>query len=194
MLVSKCTITHTFLDFNFPFILFHFLFLMQFVSHICSYKVATIVCLCTPCNKLLIFFLKKRHMIPNHLNQIIFSRLNTDDHNYLRAIIYINICLTTMCFSLRKDIFNYKDICYFSFFNNSLIFFMINDDDYSALKYLKNTEANICNVLIMVGNFNIRDSNWDLSYSFHSSYSNILVEIVDFFDLTLSSAIQQVST
>jgi len=71
---------------------------------------------------------------------------------------------------------------------------MINDDNYSALKYLKNTEANICNVLIMVGNFNIRDSDWDLSYSFHSSYSNILVEIVDFFDLTLSSAIQQVST
>ena len=46
----------------------------------------------------------------------------------------------------------------------------------------------------MVSDFNIRDSNWDTSYSFHSSYSDTLVEIVDSFDLTLSSAIQQVPT
>ena len=68
----------------------------------------------------------------------------------------------TMYFSLRKDISNYKDICCFPFFNNSSIFFMINiylDDNHSALKYLKDTEANICNVLIMADNFNIRDSD-----------------------------------
>jgi len=46
----------------------------------------------------------------------------------------------------------------------------------------------------MVDDFNIRDSDWNPSYSFHSSYSNILVEIVDSFDLTLFSAIQQVPT
>ena len=33
------------------------------------------------------------------------------------------------------------------------------DDNHSALKYLKDTEANICNVLIMADNFNIRDSD-----------------------------------
>jgi len=33
------------------------------------------------------------------------------------------------------------------------------DNNHSALKYLKNTEANICNILIMTGDFNIRDSN-----------------------------------
>ena len=52
-----------------------------------------------------------------------------------------------MYFSLWKYVLNYKDICYFSFFNNSLVFFMINvylDNNHSALKYLKNTEANIC--------------------------------------------------
>ena len=32
------------------------------------------------------------------------------------------------------------------------------DSSYSALKYLKDTEANVSNMLIMTGNFNIRDS------------------------------------
>jgi len=33
------------------------------------------------------------------------------------------------------------------------------DNNYSALKYLKDTEANIHNILIMAGDFNIRDSD-----------------------------------
>jgi len=79
--------------------------------------------------------------ILNHLNWIIFSRLNSDEHGYLRVIFYIKICLITMCFSLWKDMLNYKDICCFSFFNNGTIFFMINvyfDNNQSALKYFKN--------------------------------------------------------
>ena len=32
------------------------------------------------------------------------------------------------------------------------------DSSHSALKYLKDTKANICNLLIMSSNFNIRDS------------------------------------
>ena len=60
-------------------------------------------------------------MTPNYLNWIMFSRPNTDDHNYLRVVIYINICLMTMCFSLRKDIFNFKNICYLKYLKNLLI-------------------------------------------------------------------------
>jgi len=48
------------------------------------------------------------------------------------------------------------------FFNDSDIFFMINiysDDHQSALKYFKDTEVNLHNVLIMARNFNIRDSD-----------------------------------
>ena len=63
------------------------------------------------------------------------------------------------------------------------------DDNQSALKYLKDTEANIQNVLIMAGDFNIRNSDWDSSYSFHLSHNNILLEIADYFDLSLSSSI-----
>ena len=33
------------------------------------------------------------------------------------------------------------------------------DSSQMALKYFKNTEANINNILIMIGDFNIRDSS-----------------------------------
>ena len=66
-----------------------------------------------------------------------------------------------MDFSLCNDIFLYRDISCVLFFNHDTIFFLINvysDSSQSALKYLKNTEANITNILIMTGDFNIRDS------------------------------------
>ena len=60
------------------------------------------------------------------------------------------------------------------------------DNCQSALKYIKDTEANFCNVLVMAGNFNIRDSDWDFSYLFYSTHSNTLFDIADSFSLELS--------
>jgi len=68
------------------------------------------------------------------------------------------------------------------------------DANQSALKYLKNTEANIHNVLVMTGDFNIRDSDWNPSYSFHSVHSDLLVDIANTFDLSFSYPTNQVST
>jgi len=56
-----------------------------------------------------------------------------------------------------------------------------------ALKYLKDTEVNINNVLLMTGDFNIRDSLWDPSFPFHASINDDLIMIADSFDLALSS-------
>jgi len=56
-----------------------------------------------------------------------------------------------------------------------------------ALKYLKDIEVNIDNVLIMTGNFNIRDSLWNLSFPHYSSISNDLMIITDSFNSTLST-------
>ena len=70
--------------------------------------------------------------------------------------------LAYLQFYFRKDIFNHGDINCFSFFNNGSIFFMINvysNEHQITLKYLKDTEANLCNVLVMAKDFNIRDSN-----------------------------------
>ena len=60
------------------------------------------------------------------------------------------------------------------------------DDHQSALKYLEDTEVNIHNVLIMVDNFNIRNSNWNPFYPFHSFHSDSLLNVTDSFNLKLS--------
>ena len=61
------------------------------------------------------------------------------------------------------------------------------DSSYSALKYLKDTEVNISNLLIMTSDFNIRNSLWNSSFSHHSAISDDLLIIVDSFNLDLSS-------
>ena len=60
------------------------------------------------------------------------------------------------------------------------------DSLHSALKYLKDTEVNIQNLLIMTGDFNIHDNLWDPLYPHHSSISDNLFIIADFFNLGLS--------
>ncbi len=62
------------------------------------------------------------------------------------------------------------------------------------LKYLKDTEVNIQNLLIMAEDFNIRDSLWDLSFFHHLSISNDLIIIADSFYLSLSFPTNQVPT
>ena len=62
---------------------------------------------------------------------------------------------------LHLTTWHYRDISLIFFFINNNIFFLINiysDSMQSALKYLKDTEVDIPNVLIMAGDFNIRDN------------------------------------
>ena len=68
------------------------------------------------------------------------------------------------------------------------------DFSHSALKYLKNAEANIPNLLIMTGNFNIHDSIWDPYFTHHSSISDNLIIITDSFNLDLFVPTNQVPT
>ena len=99
--------------------------------------------------------------IPNHPNWLIFARESNSANDSPRVIIYVNIRLLSLWFSLWKDIINYRDILLVSFSNNNIVFWIMNiysDSSHSALKYLKDSEANIPNHLIMTGNFNIRNS------------------------------------
>ena len=59
------------------------------------------------------------------------------------------------------------------------------DSSHIALKYLKNIEVNIDNVLIMTGDFNIRDSLWDTSFPYHFTISDDLMIVADSFNLVL---------
>ena len=65
---------------------------------------------------------------------------------------------------------------------------------HSTLKYLMDTEMNISNLLVMTGDFNIRDSIWDPSFPHHSSISDNLMIITDSFNLELSIPTNQVLT
>jgi len=105
--------------------------------------------------------------VPNYPNWIIFSRIPTQSHDSPRVIFYINIHISFLCFSLCNDLFNYRDISCVSFFNHGLIYYLFNvysDLSQSALKYLKDTEVDLNNVLIMMGDFNIRNCFWDLNF------------------------------
>ena len=63
-----------------------------------------------------------------------------------------------------------------------------------ALKYLKNTKANINDVLIVIEDFNIRNSLWDLLLLNHFMHSELLTEIADSFQLSISNPTSQVFT
>ena len=125
----------------------------------------------------------------HHPNWIVFARTPSNSNDFPRVITYINIRLSSLCFLLRKDIFNHRDVNLISFTNNDICHYILNiysHSSHSALKYLKDTEVNISNVLFMTGDFNIRDSLWDHSFPYHSPISDDLIMIADSFDLALS--------
>jgi len=126
----------------------------------------------------------------HHPNWITFARSPLADKDSPRVISYINIHLSSFHFFLHKDIINHRDINLISFSNNNVCYYILNvysDSSHIALKYLKDTEVNIDNVVLMTGDFNIRDSLWDPTFPFHSSISDNLIIIAVSFDLTLSS-------
>ena len=135
--------------------------------------------------------------VPNYPNWLIFANISLSIHNYPRVITYVNTRLSSFWFSLCKDILNHRDILLISFFINNNIFFLINiysNSLQSALKYLKDTEVDIPNVLIMVGNFNIRDNFWDPMYLHHSTYSDLLINIMNSLLLGLSYSTNSIPT
>jgi len=135
--------------------------------------------------------------IVNHPNWLMFIREPVSSNDSPWVAIFINIRLSSLCFSLRKDVINYRDILLLSFLNNGNSFWIMNvysDSSHSTIKYLKNIELNIRNLLIMTEDFNIHDSLWDSLYSFHSSISDNLFAIADSFNLFLSFPTEQVPT
>ena len=97
----------------------------------------------------------------HHPNWIAFARYSLNNSDFPRVISYVNIHLNSLHFLLRRDIFDHCDINIIFFTNNDICHYILNiysDSSHSALKYLKDTEVNINHVLLMTGDFNIRDS------------------------------------
>ena len=124
----------------------------------------------------------------NHPSWLTFSRNVLNDHNSSRVVSYINIRLLQFHFSLQRDIFNHNNILCVLFFNNSFIYYLINIYSNFSQTALKDTEANISNILILAGDFNIRDSSWNLSFPHYSVYSDLLNDIADSITLYRSKA------
>ena len=126
----------------------------------------------------------------HHPNWMTYARIYSNDKDFPRVLVYINIRLSTLHFLLQKDIFNHRDVSLISFSINNIYYYILNiysDSSHTALKYLKDTEANINNIVLMTDDFNIRDSLWDSSFPFHSSVSDDLIILADSFNLALSS-------
>jgi len=124
----------------------------------------------------------------HHPNWLLFARTPSDRSDSPRVIIYINIHLSSFRFSLCNDIINHRDILLILFLNDHVCYYIMNvysNSSHTALKYLKDTEVNIDNILVMTGDFNIRDSLWNTSFPHHSSISNDLIIIADSFNLAL---------
>ena len=121
-----------------------------------------------------------------HPNWILFTTNPVNKATSPKITAYINICLSPLCFSLHHNIINHPDILLMSFTNNHIQYFIINvylDSSHTVLKYLKDIEVNIDSVLIMTGDFNIRDSLWDPSFPHHSAISDDLLIIADSYNL-----------
>jgi len=126
----------------------------------------------------------------HHPNWMIYARFPSNNKDFPRVLVYVNIRLSTLHFLLRKDIFNHRDVSLISFSINNICSYILNvysDSSHTTLKYLKDTEANINNIVLMTGDFNIRDSLWDSSFPFHSFASNDLIILADSFNLALFS-------
>ena len=68
------------------------------------------------------------------------------------------------------------------------MYFIINvysDNQQFILKYLKDTEMNLNNTLIMIVNFNIRDNNWNPLYLHYFIYADILRKIANSLNLEI---------
>ena len=92
---------------------------------------------------------------------MLFARNPANRLDSPRVIAYINIHLSSLYFPLHSDIISHRDILLISFLNNNVYYYIMNvysDSSHTALKYLKDTEVNIDNILVMTGDFNIRDS------------------------------------
>ena len=128
--------------------------------------------------------------ITYYLNWLLFARNPADRLDFPRVIAYINICLFSLCFSLHSNIINHRDILLISFLNNRVCYYIMNiyfDPSHIVLKYLKDIEVNIDNVLVMTGDFNIRDSSWDITFPHYFTISDNLMIVADSFNLVLST-------
>jgi len=97
-----------------------------------------------------------------------------------------------MRFTLRLDIVNHRDVNILAFHSGQYINYVINiysDDNQSALYFLNQNIINLNNTVVITGNFNIRDNDWDPNYPYHFVYTKDLLTLAESLGLDLSPPI-----
>jgi len=127
---------------------------------------------------------------PSHPEWTLFIWQETTQESYAGVATYVNKCLARMRFALQLDIINHHDINVLAFHNDWDTNYIINiysDSNQMALQALWQNMTNMNNTIILTGDFNIRDSDWDPSFRHHSSHTDNLITITDNLGLELSS-------
>ena len=126
---------------------------------------------------------------PNHPDWTLFIRQNPNQESYARVATYVNKKLQKMRFTLRLDIINHRDVNVLAFHSGQLINYVINvysDDNQSALHFLNRNIIDLNNTVVMTGDFNIRDNDWDPNYPHHSAHTEDLLTLAESLGLNLS--------
>jgi len=94
-----------------------------------------------------------------------------------------------MRFTLRLDIINHRDVNVLVFYSGQHINYVINvysDDNQNALYFLNRNIVDLNNTIVMTGDFNIRDNDWDPNYPHHSVHTEDLLTLAESLGLDLS--------
>jgi len=134
---------------------------------------------------------------PNHPEWTLFIQDHSSIKNYPRVATYINKQLSRMRFSLRKDLINHCNINVIDFHNRQDVQCIINvysDSNQTAIQILRDNIRNIGNMIVITGDFNIRDSDWDPNVHYHLIHIEDLMFIADCLNVELATPINLGST
>ena len=120
-----------------------------------------------------------------------------DSKQTTRVMCFIHSRLSRLCFALRRDIVDHRNIQLLSFFNRGRCQFLMNvysDDLHIAVDFLSREALNIPNLLYMDGDFNIRDTKWDPSVLSYPAAGQSLRDLADSYSLVRSLPVLSVPT
>ena len=126
---------------------------------------------------------------PNYPNWTLLIRQKPAQENYTRVATYVNKKLMKMRFTLRPDIINHRDINILAFYSGQHSNYIINvysDDNQNALRVLNCNIIDLNDTVVMTGDFNIRDNDWDPNYPHHSIHTKDLFTVAESLGLDLS--------
>ena len=110
---------------------------------------------------------------------------------------FIHSRLSRLCFVLKRDIVDHRDIQLLFFFNRDRCQFFMNvysDNLHTAVNFLSREALNIPNLLYMGRDFNIRDAEWDPSVSSHPAAGQSLRDLADSYSLVRSPSLSTTQT